>query len=35
MDPLLHECYLHCMRLILGFVKMAWWWSIDRNISSR
>jgi len=24
MDPLLHECYLHCMNLILRFVKMTY-----------
>jgi len=23
------------MHLILNFVKMAWWWSIDRNMLSR
>jgi hypothetical protein len=26
--------YLHCLYLILSFVKMVWLWSIGRNMSS-
>jgi len=33
-DRILHECYLHCMYLILSFEKMAWWWSSDWYMSS-
>jgi len=29
-DPIVRECYLHCMHLIL-----AWWWSLDRIMSSK
>ena len=34
-DPILHECYLHCMHLIPNMVKMVWWRSVGRNMSSR
>ena len=29
------KCYLHCMYLILSFLTMVLWWSIDRNMLSR